>query len=377
MYNKWLVAEKKKSSRILTFDLLRGYFLVAILLDHLNFFPNGLDWWSARGSLYVTTAEGFFLISGIVLGIVRGAKLIDLPFSHVSKLLLKRGVQLYVTSAVMILLFTLIGWWFFMDYAGLKYGIAPAGTNIFEVIWQTLTFQYFYGWADYLRLYAIFLFVSPLVMWLLRKGLWRFVLAGSLLVWLLFPSGQNVSDSAQELFQPLSWQLIFFSGLTIGFHWKNLTAWWNRQSGRMRTYIKASVLTVAGVTLVVNVILAFGPKYFDLHAISELQSYLYTYYFDKERLPLARVALFFVWFSAAFYLFQRFEPFIKRWLGWLLLPFGTNSLYVYTLHAVLLFFVHLWLLPGNIFFNFAVSISLVAVIRLAIHYKFLMKIIPR
>jgi hypothetical protein len=380
MYNEWLVAEKK-SSRIQTFDLLRGYFLVAIILDHLDFFPNGLDWWSARGSLYVTTAEGFFLISGIVLGIVRGSKLIDLPFHTVTRLLFKRGIQLYVTSAVLILLFTLLGWWFFIDNPGLKNGIAPLGTNFFEVLWKTLTLQYFYGWADYLRLYAIFLFISPLAMWLLRKGYWYVVLIASFCIWLLFPSSLDVPDTTQELLQPLSWQLIFFSGLTIGFHWKTLTRWWNeRLSSRGRTITIAGILAATAITLIVDIIITFGPKYFDLHAIgatNEFQSYLYAHFFDKERLPLPRLALFFVWFWAAFYLFHRFESHIKRWLGWLLLPFGTNSLYVYTTHAVILFFALLWLHKSTTLMNFLIAVSIIALIRIAIHYKFLMKIIPR
>ena len=371
---------EKKSCRILTFDLLRGYFLVAILLDHLDFFPNGLDWWSARGSLYVTTVEGFFLISGIVLGIVRGSKLIDKPFGYVTKLLLKRALQLYVTSCVLVILFTLLGWWFFMGNDGLKYGIAPTGTNILQVLWNTLSLQYFYGWADYLRLYAIFIFISPLAMWLLRRGRWYVLLAGSFVIWLLFPNDHTLPDTTQELLQPLSWQLIFFSGLTIGFHWHGLTTWWRERSARHRKIVLASVLSVAAATLVANIIVTFGPKYFDLHAIGatqEFQSYLYSNFFDKERLPIARIALFFVWFWAAFYLFQRFEPAIRRFMGWLLLPFGTNSLYVYTLHAFVLFFVHLWLDPGNIFYNFIVASGIILLIRLAIQYKFLMNIIPR
>lgn len=369
----------KKSSRILTFDLMRGYFLVAIILDHVYFFPNGLDWWSARGDLFVTTAEGFFLISGIVLGVVRGAKLIEKPFGQVSKLLLKRGVQLYLTSIFLVFLFTVLGWILFMNYPGLKVGIASPNSDLLGFVWNTITLQYFYGWADYLRLYAIFLLVSPLAMWLLRKGLWYVLLVINISVWLLFPTNPTVPDITQELLQPLSWQLIFFSGLSIGFHWNHITAWWRKQSQLRKRIIQWSILSLAAATLIANILIKFGPIYFGLHSIPEnINDYhLYIGYFDKERLPFTRIALFFLWFWAAFFLFRRFESSIIRFLGWLLLPFGTNSLYVYTLHAFIIFFIHLWLVPGNILFNFIVSASAVALIRIAIHYKFLMKIIPR
>lgn len=370
----------KKSSRIITFDLMRGYFLVAIILDHLYFFPNGLDWWSARGDLYVTTAEGFFLISGVVLGVVRGSKLINHQFSHVAKLLLRRGIQLYITTIILTALFTLIGWWFFMDNSGLKYGIASPTTNIFTLLWNIITLQYFYGWADYLRLYAIFLLLSPLAMWLLRRGWWYVLLAISTCIWLLFPADPEVPDTIQELLQPLSWQLIFFSGLMIGFHWENITLWWRNQTHLRRNVFRYTVIATAGLALVINIIITFGIKYYGLKfpgIPSDIGYQLYIGYFDKERLPLARILLFFLWFWASFFLFRRFEGFIMRTIGWLLLQFGTNSLYVYTLHAFVIFFIHLWLNPGNIIYNFIVSVIAVGIIRIAIHYKFLMKIIPR
>ena len=371
---------EKKSSRILTFDLMRGYFLVAIILDHLNFFPNGLDWWSARGELFVTTAEGFFFISGIVLGIVRGAKLVSEPLQHVSELLLKRALQLYLTLIVLVIVFTFCGWLFFAHSPGLKVGIMQPW-DIWSLIWQTLTLQYFYGWADYLRLYAIFLLFSPLVIWLLRKGKWYIVLAGSLLTWLLFPVSPTGPDHLQELFQPLTWQLLFFSGMIVGFNWENITVWWQRQTPRLRRIMTWSTLGVASLTFALNVFLIFWPKIFGpdaLHLPQALSSYeLYINYFDKERLPLTRFAMFLAWFWAAFYLFRRFEPLILRWLGWILLPFGTNSLYVYTLHAFIIFFVHIWFQKGDVVFNFLISAAIIGLIRLMIQHKVLMKIIPR
>lgn len=371
---------EKKSSRILTFDLLRGYFLVAIILDHLDFFPNGFDWWSAQGSLFVTTAEGFFLISGLVLGIVRGSKLIHEPFKNVAKLLVKRGLQLYITTIILVLIFTLLGWWFFMDNPGLKTGILPPGGNTLEFIWNLLTLQYFYGWADYLRLYAIFMLVSPLAMWLLRRGKWYILLLGNIAIWLLFPSSPDVPDLTQELMQPLSWQLVFFGGMIIGFHWKQLTAWWNSLKTRTKRIVISSLLSVSLITALINIWVVFILPHYNIQEpslLANLDYKLYIEFFDKERLPFARLALFATWFWSAFYLFRKFEPFIIRTVGWLLIPFGTNSLYVYTLHAFVIFFIHLWFQKGDLFFNLVVSVVIVALIRIAIHYRFLMKIIPR
>lgn len=359
---------------------MRGYFLVAIIIDHLNFFPNGLDWWSARGGLFVTAAEGFFLISGIVLGIVRGRKLINEPMRKVTKLLLKRGFQLYVTAVVMILLFTFIGWIFYMNNPGLKPGIISPDTNIFTVLWQTFSFQYYYGWADYLRLYVIFLFISPLVFWLLRKGKWYIVLAMSFLVWLLFPNDPAVAFETQEYLQPLSWQVLFFGGAMIGFYWPKIIKIWNDLKQPIKRFATISLLSIAGVTFVINVLIMLSTMGFNFDAIGvnpQLQHDLYVNFFDKERLPLTRIVLALIWFWAGFYIFKKFEKPIVKTIGWLIIPFGMNSLYVYTLHAIAIFFVHLYLTGGELWWNFIVVASIILAIRLCIHYKVLMKVIPR
>lgn len=369
----------KKHPRVLTFDLMRGYFLVAIIIDHLRFFPNGLDWMSAQGGLFVTAAEGFFLISGIVLGIVRGAKLIDEPFKKVAKLLLKRGVQLYLTVVVLIIIFTLVGWAFYMNNPGLKPGILPAG-SFGDLIFGALSLQYFYGWADYLRLYAVFLFVSPLLMWLLRRGKWYIVLLMSLAVWALFPSDPSVDPMLQEKYQMLSWQLLFFGGMIVGFYWPKLTGWWKGMARKYQLSILIPLLTVAVVTLVYNILIMLSTQGFNVSATGaspQLQHDLYVAFFDKERMPLTRVGLFLIWFWAAFYLFHKLEKPIKKWFGWLLESFGTNSLYVYTLHAFAIFFVHLYFTSGPLWFNFLVTISILLTIKVMIHYRVLMKVIPR
>ncbi len=375
-----MVETKKKISRIVTLDLLRGYFLVAIIIDHLNFFPNGLDWWSARGGLFVTTAEGFFLISGIVLGIVRGRKLINEPFKNVASLLLKRALQLYITMIVLVLLFTFIASTFFMGQEGLKPGVAPAGTDIVSLIWQTLTFQYFYGWADYLRFYAIFMLVCPLAIWLLRKGKWYILVVLSLLVWAQFPDVAGLSAEEQERLQPISWQLLFFGGLILGFYWDQMAKWWSHLAKNLRLFIGLLVLGFAVITLTYNSLLMIHSHDTELSHLAidaQVQSELYVSYFDKERLPLTRVGLFLAWFCLFYYVFKRFEKQITKWLGWLLLSFGTNSLYVYTLHAVAIFFVDLFLNGGDILFNFLVSMAIILGIRLLIHFRFMMNIIPR
>lgn len=367
---------KPASKRILTLDLLRGYFLLDMILTHLNYWPNGLDWVGARAQLFVSGAEGFFLISGIVLGIVRGRKLIDQPLRVPSRLLLKRSLQLYITYIISILFCTFVGW-LVITNPGLKFGIADPSTPIPTLIWKTLTFQYIYGWADYLRLYVIFLLLSPIAIWLMRKHKWWIVLLVSAFFWAIVPR-PDYPDNVGV--QPFHWGILFFGGLIIGFHWDDLHRFWLKISLKVRKTIIASIVTVTVCAVLFNVFLAFGGNFSDgiYQFVAPIRSWLSTP-FDKENLPLPRLLYALFCFISGFWLFNKFEPFVMKYAGWLLLHFGTNSLYVYTVQAFLVFFAGLILPSGskNLILGIVLTYGTLALIWLMIRYKVLFKVIPR
>ncbi len=381
------VRRKIAIPRIPSLDLMRGWFLCIIILDHLSYFPNGFSFVTGDSRLFVTAAEGFFLISGLVLGIVRGAKLVDAPFKEAAKKLLVRSGTLYLTSIVVSTLLLIISWQF-IGNDGVKSPIPPPGSNLLELAWHTITLQEFYGWADYLRLYAIFIFVSPLFLWLLRKGKWHIALIASAAVWLLTPR------PVSELAQPLTWQFLFFIAFTVGFYWPSIIAWWHSLKPHRMKLFKRTILAAFIVTLSLNVIGEFAPPNTGLpviQAITDAHSQI-TPYMRKNDLNLPRLSLALLWFTGFYFVFRRFEATILKYLGWLFIPFGINSLYVYTMHAFLITFTHLIVNPmyGNppayfnsfdrlaeIPFNMAISLAVVGIIYFFVRIKFLMKIIPR
>ena len=356
---------------------MRGYFLSVILFNHLQYYPSGLDIFTGRGLLYVSTAEGFFAVSGIVLGIIRGRKLIEAPFKQAAGLLFKRSFQLYLTSIVLTFIFTFIGW-ALLGSEGLKYGIYANWTNIWDLIWKTLSLQYTYGWADFLRFYAIFLFFTPAALWLLRKGYWYLAIAISLSVWSLFP----LSPFPPELSQPISWQVIFFGSFMVGFYWPLLVEYWNKISVKAKKAISITLVSTAIITAIASVLLVYGHEiggsigtYLDnIHRGIELA-------FNKDRMPIARILLGTIWFWAMFLVIRKYEAAIVKRVGWFFLPLGENSLYVYTIQAFIVFSAHLFILhPGgsdSIVINLIVSLAALALVWLAVRTKFLMKIIPR
>lgn len=371
--------KKEKSERILTFDLMRGYFLCVILFNHLQYYPSGLDIFTGRSMLYASTAEGFFVVSGIVLGIVRGRKLLHLPFKKSAALLWKRALQLYLTSIILTLLFTLIGQ-LFIGNPGLKGVIFTDWSNWGELIWKTVSLSYTYGWADFLRLYAIFIFFAPAALWLLRKGWWYIALIISAAVWALYPLINEASGSS-FIAQPFSWQFIFFAGMGIGFYWQDIIAKWRNLAIKTRKRIGWSVVGVFGVTLLTSAFLVFGHELGGTAgAAIDATHHVVEQAFQKNELPVTRMLLGAVWFWALFYLFRRFEGWIVKRLGWLFLPLGMNSLYVYTISAFVIFFIHLAIAPPgleNILLNLIVSLGVLGLVLASTRCTPLMKIIPR
>lgn len=373
-------SEKTNAPRIIALDLLRGYFLVSIILNHLQWYPNLLDWVAARGTLLVSAAEGFFMISGILLGIVRGRKLADQPFRVSAMLVISRGLKLYIVAVILMLLFHFIGW-FFLDNPGLKPGIRPIDQPFGEILFGALSLQYLYGWADFLRLYAIFMLISPLAMWLLRKGRWYIVIASSIALWALFPLALAHTSKSAELLMPISWQLIFFTGLVIGYHWIDVQQWWQTRSRAFKRSLQIPTLSIAAATLLVNLYLVIAPNLGLLPAsFNATYDVIHNTIFNKQELPWPRLILFGLWFTLGLTIFMRFEKGIQKWFGWLLMPFGTNSLYVYILHAVIIFIAHLFIAPDtshNIIINLFGSLLVLSLIFVAVKTRFLFKIIPR
>ena len=153
-------------------------------------------------------------------------------------------------------------------------------------------------------------------------------------------------------------------------------------------------MSVFVMTLAANIISEFVTPVMSgsiAQHVNEVHRWV-TPYMSKLDMPLPRIILSLVWFMGFFVLFRRFEKQITRWLGWLLIPFGTHSLYVYSLHAFVIMGMHLILNPqygapasyfnsfdrvGEIPLNFFMSILAISIIYIALKKKFLINIIPK
>lgn len=364
-----------KKSRLLHLDFMRGIFLCVIIIDHLQKFPGFFELFTGKGILWASAAEGFFFLSGILLGLVRGRREVARPMSTVTKKLWGRALLLYLWNIALTLFYTLLAMAFF-DQVGIKPGYALP-SSVVNLVRETLTFKYVYGWADFLQYYAAFIFISPLAIWLLRKKYWWLVLAISTIVWL--KSGQNFY---------LSWQLLFFSGAVFGYYVEDIHTWFKGLKHDVQRRLRYLAVATAGITFIVSYVFVIGLSYAKNNAdagwlrflpvkqLMELNEKLAPD-FDKTSLGIGRVVVFYLWFFALYFIVKRFAwIYEKNKIGKAITMLGQNSLYVYIVHSLLVFSVSLVLpkstgLIGNILIDVAVISAIVFLVRKRVFFAYI------
>ncbi len=373
------------SSRIMALDVLRGYFILVIASVHLAYYPSLLGVFDGRGQLWVSEAEGFFFISGLITGIIRHRELLRNGFRRASEKLIKRGGKLYLASVVLTLLYTLIGRLTTnANIHGAKGGLDTVSSWL-SVAYKTLTLQYSYGWADFLIYYAAFMIVAPLVLWLLSKEKWWLVVVISLAVWYARWSGSH-----GELNSFIQWQVYFYLGMVIGYHWHQIETVFRGLGHNLQTNLKRISVGLAAAVYVLGGILVFVPEYYEHKTvpsgwlgsivqpiINVSDNLIYNRLLVDGRVGLLRPLVWSVVFAGVYCLVRRYEKVILRTIGVVLVPMGQNSLYVYIVESIFLFAIPYFLAPGSFVVNSLLEVMLAGLTWYAVKKRFLFQIIPR
>jgi len=331
-----------KLGRIHELDLLRGFFILVIIIDHFQRWPSPFTFITGEGRLWVSAAEGFFLISGLLIGYLRGWKGRHQSFKEITKKLIGRGVMLYVWC-VAITLFVVSIMSFFTTGTDTLYAFLPKLpaaeqlTNLPIYLWSVISGQFATDWIYFLRLYAIVLVIAPVVIWLLRKGLWWVVL---LLSWGVY----CISLFLTEPDGAMQWQLLFFNAALVGWKLEAIIGWL-RTHPVAKKWISISLISLTLLTMVLSYFWVFGWSNVEgPRPVISRDSYVTARgfidpWFSNNPMAIGRVILSFIWFGGLLFLFHRFRSWIMKWLGWLLMTFGTASLSAYCLQAILFAFI--------------------------------------
>lgn len=343
-----------KRGRILTLDILRGFFLAVIAIDHFRQFPSLLDVFTGRGMLWVSAAEGFFIISGLVVGYIYGPKML-LNARATTMRVWRRAFLLYSLTVGFTLLFTIWGR-AMLGSEGLKEGIWAQATA-----WQTITgalkLEYVYGWIDFLALYAVFMLVAPLAIYLTVKRRGWLIIVLSLCAWAML-RGFDLR---------FGWQIFFMPAVVIGYYLPNLeykiTAM--KPLAKKRLYFATTilVLTMLGLSSYFVFVAPFVANRPNLmaslpYALASLFDATLNWYkvtlepnFYKWTLPLPRVIFAWLWFMTLYLLVRHYEPTVLRYTKDYFTALGRNSLFVYCFMGVLIFGLHFIIVPRVTQFN--------------------------
>lgn len=281
--------------------------------------------------------------------------------TSITKKLIHRALLLYVWFVGMSILYTVILWNVTL--------IGPVpwekiGKNQWnDLLLPTITFEYAHIWVHFLYMYAIFLALTPIAVWLLRRG------ASSLIV-LLVTLGFIVGKL--NAIEWMEWLPIFFLPTIAGFFLPSIQRKWSSFNKRRRHKLLTILYTFTAITLISSITTTFIiPD----HPISIILNGMFS---KDTTIHVSRILLSFIWFTALVCIFNQFLPTLKRWLSWLLLPLGTSSLSAYILHGLVIIVIGLLFeVSTNIVINTFLGVVSILMVNVLLRTPLVKKIIPR
>lgn len=369
--NKVLASPKR---RVIELDLLRGFFIFVIIIDHLQRWPSPFTYLTGEGRLWVSAAEGFFIISGLLIGYIRGYKGLKLPFKDITRTLISRAVKLYIWSVIITFIAVAL-----IQLSHTSLALLPKlpETTGLTYIWQVISQQYVFDWIYFLRMYWMMLLAAPFAVLAFRRGKWWAVPIVSALLY-------AISFLFEEPEAALQWQVLFFVPATIGFHFDHILNFLIRHQ-QLKKVAVAGMVIIGFVTMVISYFWVHGWNFIDSGKIHYMSRGTYDatrswldVWFTKDPLAIGRVLLSFAWVGSMLALFHVIGGAIQKFAIWLFLPMGTYSLTGYCLQALLLIPVQV-LLPDNLpwYSNFILGCICVLIVRLLITQKYIQRILPQ
>lgn len=327
----------KSKQRFLYLDMIRGLFLVFIILNHIPYSPKITDIITGDSILIVSAAEGFFLISGTMVGLLYTPRILT-ETKKVLKKIWSRSLLLYLISITTTLIFTILAKLAIDVTQGKLYANNLFSVDFFQ---HLLSLNYTYGWADFLSLYAVFMLLAPIPLLLIAYKKTWIALLTSLLIWFVHPMFGGMGNFA-------AWQILFTIGIVIGANFHAIVIFFDTKKGIV--WIRSMFFGIAALLAWSWYVDLVYPHFIAPHvalpnilatandAIGIPHS-LYLALFDRDDMGIGRITVATLGFLWLLYFFRRYEAPIERLVGSPLMYLGKNSLVVYVIHSFVIFTV--------------------------------------
>jgi enterochelin esterase-like enzyme len=367
-----------RRGRDLRIDMLRGFFVVAMIIDHVRG-QSPLYLLTGGNRFYTSAAEGFILTSGLVAGLVYRRLIERDELSAALQKIMVRAVSLYLLTVGLTLLFLPVSEILYLPWAQ---GVDLS--NPLKVVVSILTLHRTYYLVDVMLLYTVLFIVTPLAFILLSRGHAWPVLGVSLGLWALFQVFPDYASlpwpiAGNYLFDFSAWQLLFFGGLVLGYRQDRIPALGCRETRIALVLSSIGMVILVAAFFMIEQPITVGAAHVVVTAPVglDVRTWLQDYVFSKVDLRPGRIVASAITFTFLFLLATHFWNTARRLLAWLLLPLGQHALYAYTAHILIAAGIAVLLKPLNLpapgpqWLNALIQIASVLLVWLLVRVQFL------
>lgn len=384
-------APMTRTARDERFDYIRGLAMLLVVVNHINI-PSLYQVVTMEAIGVVTGAEIFVLVSGTILSLIYRPRIERDGWTASMIAVWRRALKLYLVVVTTNLAVYLFQWLApivdctvlttYRDPGSHKvWSLFGEDPTMLEVVYRILTLHYGVSQINVLGLYVMLVAAAPCLLWLLHRGHTAGLIAASWLVYALHTLHpvRLLALQSELAFPVLTWQLLFVHGMAAGYHRRALARRLGGRAGRR--------LMVAGaVLLAVFSFYALNNPWFEIpyglrfHLIPEHQfGWVYYYFFDRKTLGIGRVANTFLLVAMLYLLLTRYRESCRRALGWLCIPIGKASLYVFIVHVAFVLLVDNLppLQRGSLLLNTLAHTLVIVTVWQMVRTGFLFRWIPR
>src|SRR5215471_14394933 len=326
------------SARDLRIDWLRGLAMTCVIINHSKL-SSLLSWFSYERFWVVTAAEVFVVLSGVVLGMVYGRRLVRDGWRAVVRGLGRRAALLYATYVgvtISVITLSILG----LDVSFLtasdgrtpEWFLTPQSMTVDA--WRDVLLMRTGPWAfEIIGMYVWLVAAAVPCLLILHRIGWQPLIAASwaVYVWYRVQPHSLTAAGFEAAFPLLAWQLLFIHGITIGYHRAAISAFAARVPG---------IVPRAAVALAVGFALfafcnpwADGPSWLHWKLVSpERFAYFYEHYFALSDLRIGRLLNLAIGLPVAYALLTRFWNLLRP-LEAVFVTLGQRSLGAFVLHV--------------------------------------------
>ncbi|WP_144766121.1 OpgC domain-containing protein [Curtobacterium sp. 9128] len=397
----WRYPDDGKPGRDLRLDLFRGFIILAVVITHIEI-GGPYSYLTLHAVGAITGAEMFVFLSGMVLGMTYPLAIKKVGEWVAAVGAWKRARKQYLVTLVVIAVVFALSFVPFLNTDAITTftdrgtgtgGVAAEGRvyDLYPNAMQLLAYPPpWYAIRQFLLLemgpwpfniMGLFVVLSlfiPLLLWVIRRGWWWAVLAVSWALYVfqaLVPQFQPLNSQFEAVFPLLTWQVVFTHGLVLGYYRRQIVGALTGRLGK----VLVGVAVCGYAAFLVYVWAADHAGFTPVPFPASMYDDLYNTAYQRVDLQWGRLVDIAFFAIVSYAILTVFWKPIAKAIGWLWIPLGQASLYVFVWQVF--FALAIASIPGvdwgNFWIGFAVHTALILLAWYMVRKKFLFSVIPR